>query len=157
MVMTFTLTPFSHYNSIIKPLARFLLSLLEDISIGFPSHFIISILDVYQDPATHDKLIFPSAIMRILQHFHIPIPLSPFFTTMGAISTGFVRWSEAKLRPKQPRMETDDPTTSAIPPSSLAPSPLQLVSLLMPSWSSCSECMLILVVVLTISLMRCVR
>ena len=38
---------------------------------------ITSIIDVYQDTATRDKLIFPTAIMRILQHFHIPIPLSP--------------------------------------------------------------------------------
>ena len=40
MVMTFTLTPLSHYNSITEPRARFLLSLLEDLSIDFPSHFI---------------------------------------------------------------------------------------------------------------------
>ena len=36
MVMTFTLTPLSHYNSITKPRARFLLSLLEDLFIDFP-------------------------------------------------------------------------------------------------------------------------
>ena len=66
MVMTFTLTPLSHYNSIIKPHAHFLLSLLEDLSIDFPSHFITSVLDVYQDTAARDKLIFPSAITRIL-------------------------------------------------------------------------------------------
>ena len=46
MVMTFTLTPFSHYNFITEPCARFLLSLLEDLSIEFPSHFITSVLDV---------------------------------------------------------------------------------------------------------------
>ena len=33
MVMTFVLHPLFHYNSIIEPCARFLLSLLEDISI----------------------------------------------------------------------------------------------------------------------------
>ena len=59
MVMTFTLTLLSHYNSITEPCARFLLSLLEDLSIDFPSHFITSVLDVYQDMTTHDKLIFP--------------------------------------------------------------------------------------------------
>ena len=32
MVMTFVLTPLSHYNSIIEPCAHFLLSLLEDLS-----------------------------------------------------------------------------------------------------------------------------
>ena len=95
MVMTFTLTPLSHYNSITEPRTHFLLSLLEDLSIEFPSHFITSILDVYLDTTTRDKLIFPSAITRILTHFHIPILPSPFFTTMSAISTGFGRRSEA--------------------------------------------------------------
>ena len=68
MVMTFVLTPLNHYNSITQPRAHFLLSLLEDLSIDFPSHFITSILDVYQDMATCNKLIFPSAIMQILHH-----------------------------------------------------------------------------------------
>ena len=40
MVMTFALYPSSHYNSITKPRARFLLSLLEGLTIDFPSHFI---------------------------------------------------------------------------------------------------------------------
>ena len=40
MVMTFVLHPLSHYNSIIEPRARFLLSLLEHLTIDFPSHFI---------------------------------------------------------------------------------------------------------------------
>ena len=97
MVMTFTLTPRSHYNSITEPHGRFLLSLIEDLSIDFPSHFITSIIDAYQDTATHDKLIFHSDITPILTHFHIPIPLSPLFTIMGAISAGFVRRSEAQL------------------------------------------------------------
>ena len=90
MVTTFTLTPLSHYNSITEPHAHFLLSLLEDLSNDFPSHFITSILDVYLDTATRDKLIFPSAITRILQHFHIPIPFSPLFTIMGTISVSSV-------------------------------------------------------------------
>ena len=47
MVMTFTLTSLSHYNSITEPCALFLLSLLKDLSIDFPSHFITSVLDVY--------------------------------------------------------------------------------------------------------------
>ena len=42
MVMKFILHPLSHYNSITNPHARFLLSLLEDIFIDFPSHFILS-------------------------------------------------------------------------------------------------------------------
>ena len=95
MVMTFTLTPLSYYNSITKPRARFLLSLMEDLTIDFPSHFITSIIDVYQDTATRDKLIFPLAITRILQHFSIPIPLSPLFTIIGAICASSIRQSEA--------------------------------------------------------------
>ena len=62
MVMTFVLHPLSHYNSIIEPRARFLLSLLEYLTIDFLSHFILSIIDVYRDMTTRDKLIFPSAI-----------------------------------------------------------------------------------------------
>ena len=97
MVMTFTLTPLSYYNSITEPHARFLLSLLEDLSIEFPSHFITSIIDVYQDMATHDKLIFPSAITHILRYFSISIPASPYYTIMGAISTASVWRSKAQL------------------------------------------------------------
>ena len=100
MVMTFTLTPLSHYNSITDPHARFLLSLMEDLSIDFPSHLITSIINVYQDTITRDKLISLSVITRILRHFSIPIPLSPLFTIMGAISANSVQWSEAQLRPK---------------------------------------------------------
>ena len=118
MVMTFTLTPLSHYNSITEPRARFLLSLLKDFSINFPSHFITSVLDVYQDIATHDKLIFLSAIMQILRHLSIPIPDSTYFTIMGAISTSSVQWSKAQLRPKWPRVGTIDPIASVVPSSS---------------------------------------
>ena len=97
MVMTFTLTPLSHYNSIIKPRARFLLSLLEDLSINIPFHFITSILDVYYDTTTRDKLIFPSAITRILRHFSILIPDSPYYATISAIDVDSVGQSEAHL------------------------------------------------------------
>ena len=76
MVMTFTLTHLSHYSSITKPCAHFLLSLLEDLTIDFPFHFITSILDVYLDTATCDKLIFTSAITHILTHLTFPfLPL----------------------------------------------------------------------------------
>ena len=91
MVMTFTLIPLSHCDSITDPRACFLLSHLEDLSIDFPSNFITSILDVYQDMATRDKLIFPSAITWILCHFFIPILDSPYYTTMGAIDAGSIR------------------------------------------------------------------
>ena len=62
--------------------------------------------------------------MRILRHFSIPIPDSPYFTTMGAIDAGSVRWSEAQFWPKRPFLETTDPAASVVPstsdPSSLA-------------------------------------
>ena len=122
MVMKFTLTPLSHYNSITEPRARFLLPFLEDLSIDFPSHFITSILDVYLDTATRDKLIFPSAVTWIFRHLFVPIPSSPFFTTIGTISVGSVKQSEAQLRPKWPQMEPTDPAAFAIPSSSSAPS-----------------------------------
>ena len=66
MVMTFILLPLSHYNSITESRARFLLSLLEGLTIDFPSHFILFLIDVYKDTTTCDKLIFLLAIMRIL-------------------------------------------------------------------------------------------
>ena len=74
MVMTFVLHLLSHYNSITKPRAQFLLSLLEHLTIDFPSPFILSIIYVYRDTATRDRLIFPSAITRILHHFSVPFP-----------------------------------------------------------------------------------
>ena len=79
MVMTFVLHPLSLYNSIIEPRNRFLLSLLEYLTIDFPSHFILSIIDVHLDSVSHDKLIFPSVITRILCHFSVPFPLSNHF------------------------------------------------------------------------------
>ena len=75
MVMTFVLHLLSHYNSITKLRARFLLSFLEHLTIDFSSHFIFSIIDVLLDSASRDKLIFPSAITRILRHFSIPFSL----------------------------------------------------------------------------------
>ena len=101
MVMTFVLPPLSHYNSITKPRARFLLSLLEHLTIDFPSHFILSIIDVHLDSASHDKLIFPSAITRILRHFSVPFPSSDHFTVMCAIDYATVKRSEAQLRSRQ--------------------------------------------------------
>ena len=80
MVMTFVLHPFSHYNSITEPRARFLLSLLEYLTIDFSSHFILSIIDVHLDLESRDKLIFPSVIMKILHHFSVPFPSSDHFT-----------------------------------------------------------------------------
>ena len=97
MVMTFVLHPLSHYNSITEPRARFLLSLLEHLTIDFPSHFIISILDVYRDTTTCDKLIFPSAITRILFHFSIHFPSSDHFLVMCTIDYATVKRSETQF------------------------------------------------------------
>ena len=101
MVMTFVLYPLSHYNSITKSRARFLLSLLEHLTIDFPSHFIMSLIDVFQDSASCDKLIFPSAITRILHHFSIPFPASDPFTFMCAIEAATVKRSKAQFRSRQ--------------------------------------------------------
>ena len=95
MVTTFVLHPLSHYNFITEPRAQFLLSLLEGLSIDFPFHFILSLIDVYRDTATRDKLIFPSVITRILCHFFISYPESPLFSVMCAIDAATVRQSEA--------------------------------------------------------------
>ena len=95
MVMTFVLHPLSHYNSITKPHSRFLLSLLEHLIIDFPSYFILSLIDVYRDTATRDKLIFPSAITRILCHFFVLFPVSDHLHVMCAINAVIIKQSEA--------------------------------------------------------------
>ena len=98
MVMTFVLHPLSHYNSIIEPRARFLLSLLKHFTIDFPSHFILSIINVHLDSASRDRLIFPFTITRILHHFSVPSSCSDHFTIMCAIDYATVKHSEAQFR-----------------------------------------------------------
>ena len=95
MVMTFILHPLSHYNTITESRARFLLSLIEDLSIDFPSHFIFSLKDVFRDTVTRDKLIFPSTITRILCHFSVSYPSSNPFFIIGAIDAATIRRSDA--------------------------------------------------------------
>ena len=114
MVMTFVLHSLSHYNSIIEPRARFLLSLLEHLTIEFSSHFILSIIDVRLDSASRNKLIFPSAITRILRHFSVPFSSSNHFTVMCAIDYATIKRSEAQFRSRQ--------SDSAAPYSRSAPS-----------------------------------
>ena len=114
MVMTFVLHPLFHYNSIIEPRARFLLSLLKHLTIDFPYHFILSIIDVHLDSMSRDKLIFPSTIMRILRHFSVPFPSSDHFTVMCAIDYAIVKRGEAQFRSWQ--------SNSATPSSCSAPS-----------------------------------
>ena len=114
MVMTFVLYPLSHYNSITEPRARFLLSLLEHLTIDFPSHFILFIIDVHLDVVSRDKLIFSSAITRILHHFSVPFPSSDHFPIMCAIDYATIKRSEAQFRARQ--------SNSVTPPSRSAPS-----------------------------------
>ena len=132
MVMTFVLHPFFHYNSITEPCARFLLSLLEHLTIDFPSHFILSIINVHLDSATYDKFIFPSAITRILRHFSVPFPSSDHFTVICAIDYATVKRNEAQLRSRQSDSATPSsrsaPSHSA-PSTSTPPSSLSDVSL----------------------------
>ena len=61
---------------------------------------------------TRDKLIFPSAIMRILCHISVPFPLSDHFSVIGAIDATTVKRREAQFRL----------TGSTAPPTPLAPS-----------------------------------
>ena len=85
MVITFVLHPLSHYSSITEPRAQFLLSLFEHLTIEFHFHFIHSFIDVHLDSVSRDKLIFPSAITRILCHFSVPFLSSDHFSVMCAI------------------------------------------------------------------------
>ena len=158
MVMTFVHTPWSHYNTITKPCAHFLLSLTKDLSINFPSHMIISILDCYQDTATRDKFIFPSAITCILTHIHVTIPPSPLFHVMGTMSKESIRRIAEWMTTKQPHVETMDVTLPLDPPLHMPFLPLLgQISLSLTSWISFSTRVLILVIVLTICVMGCVR
>ena len=131
MVMTFVLHPLSHYNSITEPHARFLLSLLEHLTIDFPSQFILSIIDVHLDSASRDKLIFPSAITRILRHFSIPFPSFDHFSIMCAIDYATIKRTEAQFRSRQTDSAT--PSSCSAPsrstPSAFAPSSSGVVSL----------------------------
>ena len=96
-----------------------MLSSLEDITIDVPSHFILSLIDVYRDTATRDKLIFPLAITRFLCHFSISLRESPHFLVMNAIDAATVRRSEAQLRSRWPRIETATPSASTAPSTSV--------------------------------------
>ena len=97
MVLTFVLHPLSHSNFITEPRAQFFLSLLEHFTIDFFSHFILSIIDVYRDTGTRDKLIFPSAIMRIPAQLHLnmfhPHLLPPLLQAMCHSGTSWRSYS----------------------------------------------------------------
>ena len=66
---------------------------------------------IYKDMATHDKLIFPSAITKIIRHASISYLESPHFSVMSAINGAFVRQSEAQLPLNRPQTETVIPPT----------------------------------------------
>ena len=123
MVMIFVLHPLSHYNSITKSCAQFLLSLLEGLTIDFPFYFILSLIDVYKDTTTRDKLIFPLAIMRILRHVFVSYPKSSHFFVMCVMDAMIVRRSEAQLQPRRlwTKMATP-PASSALSTSALSSS-----------------------------------
>ena len=143
MVMTFILHPLSHYNSITKPRARFLLSLLEHLTIDFPSHFILSIIDVHLDSVSHDKLIFPFAITRILRHFSVPFPSSNHFSIMCAIDYATVKRSKASFG-RDKRIQQHPPLV-LLHPGLLHQHlllPLLVMYLWETSWRSCSAWML---------------
>ena len=93
-----------------------MLSLLEHLTIAFPSHFILFIIDVHLDSASHAKLIFPSAIMRILCHFSVPFPSSDHFSIMCAIYYTIVKRSEAQFRSRQ--MDSTTPFSRFTPSQS---------------------------------------
>ena len=78
-----------------------MLSLLEHLTIDFPSHFILSLIDVFQDLASRDKHIFPSAITRILRHFSVPALASDPFTFMCAIDATTIKRSKVQFRSRQ--------------------------------------------------------
>ena len=127
MVMNFVLHPLSHYNSIIEPHFRFLLSLIEYLTIDFPSRFILSIIDVYRDMTTHDKLLFPSAITQILSHFSVPFPSSYHFSVISVIDYATIKRSEAQFRLR--RFSTTAPPTPSAPSTSALSSSTSRVTL----------------------------
>ena len=131
IMMTFVIHPLSHYNSITESRARFLLSLLKHLTIDFPSHFIVFIIDIHLDSMSRDKLIFPSAITRILRHFSVPFPSSDHFTVMCAIDYATVKRSEAQFRSRQSDSEaaSSHSAPSCSTPSTSAPSSSGDVSL----------------------------
>ena len=109
----------------------FLLSLLEHLTTDFPSHFILSIIDVHLDSASRDKLIFPSAITRILCHFSVPFPSSDHFSFMCSIDYTTIKRSKAWFQSRQ--TDSAAPSSRSAPfrstPSASAPSSSSDVSL----------------------------
>ena len=65
------------------------------------------------DTVTRDKLIFPSAITRIVCHFFVPFPFFDHFPVMCAINYATVKQSETQFRSRQSGTATPPtPSTS---------------------------------------------
>ena len=107
MTMTFILTPCSHYNTITQVRAQFRYSLLEGPSMDIPSHMSLSMLDMFHDTTSHDKLIFPSFITRILLHAHVSILSSSHFYVMSVIRKESLVRSSSQLVAKTKRPRDD--------------------------------------------------
>ena len=74
---------------------------------------------MYKDTATRDKLIFLSAITRILCHFSVPFPSSDHFSIMCVIDAATVKCSEMQFRSRQ---SDSAASSSLLAPSHFAPS-----------------------------------
>uniref|UniRef100_A0A7N2KL33 Beta-glucosidase n=1 Tax=Quercus lobata TaxID=97700 RepID=A0A7N2KL33_QUELO len=75
-----------------------------------------------RDSASCDKLIFPSAIARILHHFSIPLPAFDLFTFMCAIDYAIIKCNEAQFRSEQKdSAPSTRPTPSRFAHSTSAP------------------------------------
>ena len=68
---------------------------------------------------THDKLIFPLAITKILCHFSVPFPIFDHFHIMCAIDAAIVKRSKAQFRLRRSSMAAPPPPST---PSTSAPS-----------------------------------
>ena len=76
---------------------------------------------MYRDSATCDKLILPSAIMRILRHISVPFLVFDHFSYIGAIDAATVKRSEAQFwsrRSKSAAPPTSSATSTSTPSSS---------------------------------------
>ena len=137
------LTSLSHYNSIIELRARFLLSLMEGFSIDFPSHFIAFIIDVYRNITTHVSSSFlqlSRGSFNTSPFLFLSLLFSPSWVPLALVLSDRVRLSFNRSSHEYKR---------PILPMVVWPS--------RSSWSSFSGCMLTLVVIWTLSLMRCIR
>ena len=72
-----------------------------------PSHMNLSILDMFHDTRSCDKLIFPSFITHILLHAHVSIPSSFHFYVMSVIRKESLVRSSSQLVTKTKRPYDD--------------------------------------------------